>query len=176
MACCLSVLLILKLLLWMQEALTEGSMSRPVGVNWTGQSIAAKLTGILLEVVGATISETEPLMEVTAPSPSRVLSYPCCVPILAVEGFPRKHYERGASNLPPAHTRCILARVVQAGLDSLGAVELRNAISAAFAVDIAATVAFDYPTVAALATYISSKVCEATWCHRGSPEILRSST
>ena len=47
---------------------------------------------------------------------------------------------------------------VQAGLDSLGAVELRNAMSAAFALDLPATVAFDYPTVAALATYISSKV------------------
>ncbi|CAL5223543.1 g6075 [Coccomyxa viridis] len=91
-----------------QKALREDPMCHPVGVTRTGQSVAAKLMAILLEVVGATVSETEPLME--------------------------------------------------AGLDSLGAVELRNAISAAFAVDVPATVAFDYPTVAALASHISSKV------------------
>jgi len=45
----------------------------------------------------------------------------------------------------------------QAGLDSLGAVEFRNAVSGAFAMDVPATAAFDYPTVAALAAYISSK-------------------
>ena len=46
---------------------------------------------------------------------------------------------------------------MQAGLDSLGAVEFRNAVSGAFAMDTPATAAFDYPTIAALATYISSK-------------------
>jgi len=46
---------------------------------------------------------------------------------------------------------------MQAGLDSLGAVDFRNAVSGAFAMDIPATAAFDYPTIAALAAYISSK-------------------
>lgn len=46
----------------------------------------------------------------------------------------------------------------QAGLDSLGAVEFRNAISSAFAVQFPATAAFDYPTVAALAPYISAQL------------------
>ena len=42
----------------------------------------------------------------------------------------------------------------QAGLDSLGAVELRNAIAARFGVALPATVAFDFPTASALAGYV----------------------
>ena len=41
-------------------------MSHPLGVTWTGQSIAAKLTVILSEVIGAAISKNEPLVEVTS--------------------------------------------------------------------------------------------------------------
>lgn len=44
----------------------------------------------------------------------------------------------------------------QAGLDSLGAVELRNAIMAKFGITVSATVAFDHPTPAALAAHISA--------------------
>lgn len=43
----------------------------------------------------------------------------------------------------------------QAGLDSLGAVDLRNAVSAKFGIDLPATAAFDYPTASALAGHIS---------------------
>lgn len=46
--------------------------------------------------------------------------------------------------------------VLQAGLDSLGAVELRNAISAEFGMDVPATLAFDYPTLAALASFVAA--------------------
>ena len=128
-------------------------MCHPVGWTWTEQSIAAKLMAILLEVVGATVSETEPLMEVTASSPSHI--------------HHTETYRRLPSQVPmQAKHHCFLATpyhwvlfgAVQAGLDSLGAVELRNAISAVFSVDVPATVAFDYPTVAALASHISSKV------------------
>ena len=50
-------------------------------------------------------------------------------------------------------TACCL----QAGLDSLGAVDLRNSLSAAFSTDaLPATLAFDYPTVAALAQLLLS--------------------
>jgi Phosphopantetheine attachment site len=46
---------------------------------------------------------------------------------------------------------------LQAGLDSLGAVDLRNSLSAAFQTDaLPATLAFDYPTVAALAQLLLS--------------------
>ena len=46
---------------------------------------------------------------------------------------------------------------MEAGLDSIGAVELRNAISEAFAVELPATATFDYPSAEALAKYIASK-------------------
>ena len=44
---------------------------------------------------------------------------------------------------------------MQAGLDSLGAVELRNAIMSKFGITISATVAFDHPTAAALGAHVS---------------------
>ncbi len=37
--------------------------------------------------------------------------------------------------------------LMSAGLDSLAAVELRNAVASRFAVSLPATVAFDYPTL-----------------------------
>ena len=46
----------------------------------------------------------------------------------------------------------------QAGLDSLGAIDLRNAVSINFGVDLPATVAFDYPTVAMLAGFVSERL------------------
>ncbi len=44
---------------------------------------------------------------------------------------------------------------MEAGLDSLGAVELRNGLATLFAVELPATVTFDHPTAAALGTYIA---------------------
>ncbi|BDA51455.1 probable oleandomycin polyketide synthase, modules 5 and 6 [Coccomyxa sp. Obi] len=70
--------------------------------------IRAKLTALLLEIVGPSVGADEPFME--------------------------------------------------AGLDSLGAVEFRNAVSAAFPVQLPATAAFDYPTAAALAAHISAEL------------------
>ncbi len=46
---------------------------------------------------------------------------------------------------------------MEAGLDSIGAVELRNAISEAFGVELSATATFDYPSAEALAKYIAGK-------------------
>ena len=46
----------------------------------------------------------------------------------------------------------------QVGLDSLGAVELRNAVTAAFGISLPVTVTFDYPTVAALAGFVASRM------------------
>ena len=43
---------------------------------------------------------------------------------------------------------------MDAGLDSLGAVELRNTLATRFAVDLPATLTFDYPTVRALSQYL----------------------
>lgn len=45
---------------------------------------------------------------------------------------------------------------MEAGLDSLGAVELRNTLTAALHLDLPATLTFDYPTVEALAQYLAA--------------------
>jgi len=46
--------------------------------------------------------------------------------------------------------------LMEAGLDSLGAVELRNALAARFGVELPATVTLDHPTIDALAAYIAA--------------------
>ena len=44
---------------------------------------------------------------------------------------------------------------LQAGLDSLGAVELRNAVATTFELQVPATLAFDYPTISSMAAYVA---------------------
>ena len=44
---------------------------------------------------------------------------------------------------------------MEAGLDSLGAVELRNSLATRFATDLPATLIFDFPTVSALAQHLA---------------------
>ena len=58
--------------------------------------------------------------------------------------------------------------LMEAGLDSLGAVDLRNALIARFAIELPATAIFDFPTIAALAQHIAvhiapSHVSEPAW-------------
>ena len=50
--------------------------------------------------------------------------------------------------------------LMEAGLDSLGAVELRNALGSRFG-DLPATLVFDYPTVDALSSYLADRIAQA---------------
>lgn len=51
--------------------------------------------------------------------------------------------------------------LMEAGLDSLAAVELRNAAAATFAVSLPATAALDHPTLRALAAAVASLIAAA---------------
>ena len=46
--------------------------------------------------------------------------------------------------------------LMEAGLDSIGAVELRNAVGAKFGIELPATASFDYPTAHALAVHVAA--------------------
>ena len=47
--------------------------------------------------------------------------------------------------------------LMEAGLDSLGAVELRTSLQAEFSVELPATLVFDFPSVAAISKFIASQ-------------------
>ena len=53
------------------------------------------------------------------------------------------------------------APLMQAGIDSLGAVELRNRLVAQLGVKLPNTLTFDYPTIAAVAGFIAEQVAPA---------------
>jgi acyl carrier protein len=48
--------------------------------------------------------------------------------------------------------------LMDAGLDSLGAVELRNALERAVGVDLPGTLVFDYPSARALASFLAAQL------------------
>jgi len=50
----------------------------------------------------------------------------------------------------------LLQPLMEAGLDSLGAVELRNALTTKFGIELPATVTLDFPTINALAEHMAT--------------------
>ncbi len=56
--------------------------------------------------------------------------------------------------------------LMEAGLDSLGAVELRTALGQKFNLELPATVTFDYPSAASLSRFLSSQTpANIAVCH-----------
>ncbi len=51
---------------------------------------------------------------------------------------------------------------MQAGLDSLGAMELRTAVASRFDIQLPATVTFDHPSAAALGAFVASLLAPKT--------------
>lgn len=47
--------------------------------------------------------------------------------------------------------------LTEAGLDSLGALELRASLASAFNLELPATLIFDYPSISALAKFLASQ-------------------
>ncbi len=64
----------------------------------------------------------------------------------------------------PTQFVCVCMQpLMEAGLDSLGAVELRDALGARFGVELPAMATFDHPTPAALAAYMLAAVRSRTY-------------
>ena len=51
--------------------------------------------------------------------------------------------------------------LMEAGLDSLGAVELRNSLGTRFGIELGPTATLDYPSIAALTQHVASLVAPA---------------
>lgn len=97
----------------------------------TNSTVDAVLRKCIADVLGITALASQPLMEV-------------CDGWRAPAGDTAR--TRRTLSCKPA--------ALQAGLDSLGAVELRTAIGSAFGLELPSTFAFDYPTRAAMAAYV----------------------
>jgi hypothetical protein len=137
------------------------------------QDLAAELVatlqpGRLLPSAGAPSPHEHPLCSAASrslgPSGIDAVLHKCILGVLGVLPPPhqplmevrRDKHTPVACARPPGNRPPSGARARQAGLDSLGAVELRSAVCSAFGLDLAATFAFDYPTVAAMAAYITA--------------------
>ena len=57
--------------------------------------------------------------------------------------------------------------LVEAGLDSLGAVELRSSLAGSLNTDLPGTVVFDYPTIAALSAFLQLELASTAMAQRG---------
>ena len=73
------------------------------------------------------------------------------------------------------HTCFLVASdiAVQAGLDSLGAVELRNAVADRFSVNLPATAVFDHPSPATLAAFVAALMAPAGFAGMAPEKLLQ---
>lgn len=120
---------------------TMSYAEQPRAANLIESDVLAGLQRILLGILGSSVPIDQPLMEVDGAE-------------ISIQAL----YEHASSTesyyimLSPSDQ--IHYPYFQAGLDSLGAVELRNAIASEFGIEVTATLAFDYPTVNAVAGFI----------------------
>ena len=125
-----------------RAAKAQRTSSRPAAA---ADEVAQAVAVVVAEVLGAPVGAAQPLMEVSVPPP---LLQRSTGPRLArlTAAAKQTDIHRPAGPLCPSE---------QAGLDSLGSVELRNALTTRFGVELPATAVFDYPSVAALAGFIA---------------------
>lgn len=80
-----------------------------------------------------------------------------CLPAAAAAPVSAPHQDR--PHTPNTRPQVEAAEpLMAAGLDSLGAVELRNALEGALRVPLPPTLAFDYPTAAAIADLAAERL------------------
>ena len=122
----------------MQALPTSG---QPAPQHSSYETVVARLLPLVADILGADVSPHQPLMEVRVLAPTPALDVS---PYCSGRQHNSKHLRMG----------------LQAGLDSLAAVDLRNSISTAFGWTLAPTAVFDHPTVAALAQAFAAAASE----------------
>ena len=118
---------------------------QPTSVALDAVSISTTLAGLVRDVMATEMPLNQPFMEVRD---LPIIEARCRV----------KHHCHIWSLCQAILVVQVCCGLAQAGLDSLGALELRNAVSNAFGIPVPASLACDYPTQAALASYISSEL------------------
>ena len=122
---------------------------QPAGAKPSAQ-VQHELQDIIESVLGAPVAPDIPLMQVLPSSINALALHVQQMWGLSVHTWQTMRYSQ------MLQTTVISSNIVQAGLDLLGAVELRNAIMAKFGITVSPTVAFDHPTPAALAAHLSA--------------------
>ncbi len=128
----------------------------------------------VLPIYAKTFAPTNPFFAELLPAPKQVLETAVSIP--SSQSLAEKLADTPASKRPGlllTHIREVVRHVLgfdaaqaipdqqplgDMGMDSLMAVELRNALSDAVAVPLPATLMFDYPTVTALADYLKQYI------------------
>ena len=133
--------------------------------TWLGstvQSSAQELVHVVASVLGTPVAADEPLMEAGLDS----ISAPSALPRLSMCSAETKpapctcacglSLRLSCSSVPAGC--CVSTLSLTVDMAPAGAVELRNAVAAKFGVELPATVTFDYPSIAALAGFLASRL------------------